>query len=158
MSRRTNPAERVLSTYTVDGACWIPEKKPDKTTGYVRVSTGGGERDYAHRLVWEYVWGPIPDGLVIDHLCRNRACIRPDHLEPVTRGENVRRGDAGLHNSSKTHCVHGHEFTEDNIIRRKSWPSHWRECRTCSRIYKNEYDRRTRGAKNKLAENNQSRS
>ncbi|WP_396092344.1 HNH endonuclease, partial [Erwinia amylovora] len=54
--------------------------------------------------------GPIPDGLVLDHLCRVRRCCNPDHLEPVGFVENVRRGDAGKHgfNTGKTHCPKGH--------------------------------------------------
>lgn len=69
----------------------------------------------AHRVAYELVIGPIPKGLQIDHLCRNRACANPDHLEPVTRQENILRGvsPAGV-NVRKTHCKRGHEFTAEN--------------------------------------------
>jgi hypothetical protein len=85
----------------------------------------------AHRIAYELYVGPIPDGLVIDHLCRNRGCVNPEHLEPVTRGENVRRG---MHPTAvlvrENHCGKGHKFTPDNTIVRKNGK---RECRTCVR-------------------------
>jgi hypothetical protein len=80
----------------------------------------------AHRVVYELLVGPIPEGLHIDHLCRNRACVRPEHLEPVTREENVRRGI-----EARTTCHKGHPWTEAS--------THWfqvgewtrRRCRIC---------------------------
>lgn len=62
--------------------------------GYGKISIGGKGRQ-AHRAVYENVVGPIPDGLVIDHLCRNRCCVNPDHMEPVTNRENILRGEGG---------------------------------------------------------------
>lgn len=71
----------------------------------------------AHRFAYELEVGPIPDGLQIDHLCRNRACVRPSHLEPVTQFENWRRGEApSVTNALKTHCKRGHEFTRENTF------------------------------------------
>ena len=70
--------------------CWRPLQKPERN-GYVRVTDQGCSR-YAHILMWEDVNGPVPDGLELDHLCRNRWCIAPGHLEPVTRATNVQRG------------------------------------------------------------------
>lgn len=69
----------------------------------------------AHRYAYEQANGPIPDGLVLDHLCRNRRCVRPDHLEPVTNRENVLRG-VGLSaiGARRTHCVNGHAFDAAN--------------------------------------------
>lgn len=60
--------------------------------GYFRVSTPRRRMVYAHRAAYELLVGPIPDGMVIDHLCRNKSCVNPEHLEVVTQGENVRRG------------------------------------------------------------------
>ena len=97
--------------------------------GYGRVYTERGVK-YAHRVVWELLVGPIPEGLVIDHLCRNRSCVNPDHLEPVTRKENQRRGQANQ-NIAKTHCKRGHEFTEENTYIQPSTGK--RGCRRCKR-------------------------
>lgn len=91
----------------------------------------------AHRLTYELLVGPIPAGLEIDHLCRNRACANPAHLEPVTRLENVRRGMAPAasaeRNRAKTHCVRGHLFDEANT---RITPKGYRDCRACRKIYK----------------------
>lgn len=100
-----------------------------------------GQRVYAHRFSYELHVGPIPEGLVIDHLCRNRLCVNPDHLEPVTSQENVRRGHEALGvRQYATHCKNGHEYTPENTL---ITVEGWRSCRTCSR----ERDRRRRPTK-----------
>lgn len=72
--------------------CWIWKRKPNaKGYGQLR-NPRTGRTTTAHRYAYELVVGPIPDGLTIDHLCRVRACVRPDHLEPVTNRENLLRG------------------------------------------------------------------
>ncbi len=101
--------------------------------GYGQLGVGG--RHYAaHRYAYEQLVGPIPEGLDLDHLCRNRACANPAHLEPVTRKENLRRGDhwGGRHNLVKTHCPHGHPYDEANTYRNKTTGK--RCCRACARI------------------------
>lgn len=68
----------------------------------------------AHRLVYELTHGPIKNGLHIDHLCRVRLCCNPAHLEPVTPGENARRGETGQYQKQFTHCPQGHPYDESN--------------------------------------------
>ena len=82
----------------------------------------------AHRFAYELQVGPIPDRLVIDHLCRNRACQNARHMEPVTNAENIRRGHSGRHNAIKTHCPQGHPYSGDNLYVGRTGK---RGCRAC---------------------------
>jgi hypothetical protein len=85
----------------------------------------------AHRMVYEFLVGPVPEGLTLDHLCRNRPCVNPAHLEPVAFRENVLRGvGPTAENARKTHCRHGHELAGENLL--MVGPEHTRrECRAC---------------------------
>lgn len=94
----------------------------------------------AHRVVYELLKGPIPIGLVLDHLCRNPSCVRPDHLEPVTKAENNRRGIRT--GSKQTECRRGHLFDEENTY---IAPGGWQECRTCRREACKRFNRQRRG-------------
>lgn len=89
----------------------------------------------AHRYAYESVVGLIPDGLVIDHLCRNRLCVRPDHLSPVTHAENVRRGAKSV---LVVECAKGHEYSPENTYVK---PNGCRDCRTCRTERKRRYRR-----------------
>lgn len=139
--------------------CWV------WIAGRVRGGYGAfydeGRQVRAHRFSYERLVGPIPEGLVLDHLCSNPSCVRPDHLEPVTQRVNVLRSSTtwATRNSTKTHCANGHEFTPENTLDRGG--SGWRGCRECGRnrcrvsyaryiekrrAWAREYQRRKRGA------------
>ncbi len=86
----------------------------------------------AHRISYEFFIGPVPDGLVLDHLCRVRCCVNPAHLEPVTNEENIRRGQAGSNMSGKTHCRQGHPYDHLNTrFKRRPNGDRFRVCRIC---------------------------
>ena len=105
----------------------IESKKGITTNGYSRIRTEQGLIQ-AHRWAWEIVNGKIADGLVIDHICRNKKCVAVDHLRLVTQQENIM---AGLRNiDNRTHCNQGHLF-EGNIMVRKNGR---RECAECNRV------------------------
>lgn len=89
----------------------------------------------AHNVVYELIKGPIPPGLVLDHLCRVRSCVNPDHLEPVTETENIRRGVSfSAINFRKTHCPQGHPYSPENTYRRKRRKHSIRVCKACTTI------------------------
>lgn len=128
---------------------WIRQRRTD--VGYGRFFYQGKVR-LAHRFSYEMHVGPIPSGYELDHLCRNRACIRPDHLEPVTHSENARRGMVARGLTAKvpprpepkrkrgpnlivnTHCRKGHEYTDENTYRVPNRRGNPRRCRICLRM------------------------
>ena len=91
---------RLWAKVDKSGDCWIWTGCRIRH-GYGRISGPGRKPLLAHRVAYELTYGPIPDGLELDHLCRNPSCVRPDHLEPVTHLENVRRGDKGKNIKAK---------------------------------------------------------
>jgi hypothetical protein len=125
--------ERFLDKVQMEpnSGCWL-------WTGTTNAAGYGGfvfnkRKRPAHRVAYELFCDEIPEGLVIDHLCRVRCCVNPDHLEPVSFQENVRRGDQGKHRaaieSAKTCCPKGHEYTPENTRVYKTS----RFCKKCAR-------------------------
>jgi hypothetical protein len=106
------------------------------------VMTYNGRRMVAHRAIYMQHKGAIPDGLVLDHLCRVTCCVNPDHLEPVTRAENMARSPLTPHmRKHATHCKRGHEFTPENTI----GGGRQRGCRECERLrYQSTYSAQRR--------------
>ncbi len=128
------------STPTWNGSpCWIFAGSLNEY-GYGLIYSGPGSHrgrhSYVHRVVYDRFNGSVPEGMTLDHLCRNRNCCQPKHLEPVSRVENIMRGESPWAiNARKTHCPQGHEYTEENTII-------IRKCRTCTR---NHLDDKRRG-------------
>lgn len=118
----------------IENGCWA-WKGSRRDSGYGELERGG-KRIMAHRFFYEFFKGKIREGLQIDHLCRNRACVNPDHLEAVSQRINVLRGyGVGGLNVRKTQCPNGHLLKGDNVWLRwgKRSTSWWRECRECRR-------------------------
>ena len=118
-------AEKVQS----EGDCWC------WTAGLVGGGYGqfhhDGKPNYAHRWLYERAIGPVDPKMTLDHLCRTRRCVRPDHLEVVTRGENVLRGVSPAANAARaTHCPAGHAYAGPNVSMKKDGS---RRCATCHR-------------------------
>lgn len=135
--------DRFKEKYRVceDTGCW-------NWTGAVNPSGYGEFKPYrksptnAHRWFYAFLNGPIPPELHCDHLCRNRKCVNPNHIEVVSQRENILRGvGATAINAAKTHCPKGHEFTPDNITKTKRG----KRCRIC----KNEESRQRHANKNR---------
>lgn len=127
----TSVVERFMAKVLTGPECWEWQATlSTKGYGLFRVISREGMRG-AHRVSYEMFVGPIPHGLVLDHLCRNRKCVRPTHLEPVTQTENVARGDTGIVNRSKIRCKWGHIFDYENTYHPPGNPTK-RVCRTCT--------------------------
>ena len=125
--------------------CW-PWTGSLDSHGYGQVRQGGVLR-LAHRVAYELAVGEIPEGMDIDHRCHvagecpggrceHRRCMNPAHMAPVTRRENTLRGNSlQARNAEKTHCVHGHEFTEANTyVEPGTGRRHCRTCRAARRV------------------------
>lgn len=113
------------------GPCWLWTARRDHGGyGQFFIHQSGKTKGLgAHRFAYEQIEGLIPEGLVLDHLCRNPPCVNPSHLEPVAQRENVLRGESLFaRRAAQTRCKHGHEFTAENTHVRVNGT---RQCRTC---------------------------
>ena len=134
-----------------DDGCWqwtgAPSGKSRGHEGYGQIMVCGKNLK-AHRFSYEIHRGPVPPwkngGLQLDHLCRNRMCVNPEHMRLVTQRENILWGEGvGAKHARKTHCLRGHEFTAENTYVAPAQPGR-RYCMACHRIKSNEYCARKR--------------
>lgn len=120
--------------------CWIWTRAIN-AYGYGKLKYNN-KHTSSHRVAYQELVGPIPAGLQLDHLCRNRACCNPAHLEPVTCRENLLRGDTlQAKNIAKTHCHRGHAYSAENTYR---YPDGRRRCIACRKIDDNQDGPRAR--------------
>lgn len=138
---RTSAIDRFWAKIKVDiNNCWLWQGKLNDS-GYGKMRINGKDMRI-HRFAYELYKAKIPKGLVLDHLCRVRNCANPEHLEPVTRAENTRRGTAwktsGDYSRNKTHCPQGHPYSGENLKVRKQGKGKYqhRQCKTCINEYK----------------------
>lgn len=143
--KNLSPYERVMHRQVLEDRghttpCRIYQAPP-RTGGYHQIgyTIPGSPRRFTsvHRVIWEYFNGPVPEGLHLDHLCRQRDCCEVDHLEAVTPRENLMRSPIapGAINARKTHCVRGHEFTPENTGRQSRGHGQ-RYCKQCKSLRK----------------------
>lgn len=130
LKRKQRTMEKFHAKYAINPTtgCWEwAASINNQGYGTIRVAY---RLQLAHRFAYERFVGPIPDGLVLDHLCKNTKCCNPEHLQVVTQQINILRGDspAALH-ARTTHCPRGHEYNAENTILRRGK----RECRECKR-------------------------
>lgn len=127
--RKIQPlAERFWPKVIKTEGCWIwTANMTHPKGGYGRILTGGRRFELAHRVAYKLVKREIPEGMTLDHLCRNRLCVNPDHLEPVTMRENILRGESPTAiRFRRGTCDKGHPYAEG---------SRGRICKICKKNY-----------------------
>ncbi len=138
---RDDVAARLWPRVVVDSnGCWIWTGA--KARGYGQISIDG-KRVRVHRLTYEETYGAIEPSLVIDHLCRVRSCVNPEHLDTVSNRTNILRGvGPTARNAQKTHCKFGHPFDLENTY----WSVKGRECRICKQRLSRQRQEKRRAA------------
>jgi hypothetical protein len=133
--------ERFMAKVEITDGCWnwTAGKKPN---GYGQFGLSKERRStYPHRIAYEHFVGTIPDGTEIDHLCFNRLCVNPAHLQTVTHAENCLRGEGlAAVNTRKTHCPQGHAYAEHGVHQVDGS----RRCRPCHAAKQRRYKQRLR--------------
>lgn len=119
--------DRLWEKVDKTGECWIWRGGTNGRYGHLSAGRRGEGHVYVHRLAYELLVGPIPEGLTIDHQCRNHRCVNPEHLEPVPLRENIKRA---ADQDRRSHCPSGHVFDDANTYRDSNG---WRHCRSCGR-------------------------
>lgn len=136
LDRSPTLLDRLSTKFTVGDGCWQWTGARD-TAGYGQIWVSGTVVG-AHRVLYELLVGPIPEGLFIDHLCHNPSCVRPAHLQPLTHAENLRRSWRSL----QLTCKHGHPWNRENSY---VDPQGHRNCRACRRAGLRRWYQRKRG-------------
>ena len=147
MATDARTLRRFFAKVALNGTCWEWQAFVGKRDGYGRFHVLNKPR-LAHRISWQLLRGPIAPGLQVDHLCKNRRCVNPSHLEPVTAHINVMRSDSprltSLRAAAVTHCPYGHEYTPQNTY---VSPVNTRRCRVCQRASVSRAHYRNRAAR-----------
>lgn len=133
--------------------CWMWTGSVDRG-GYARIQMPGNVLESAHRMSFLAAKGYLPPlGCDLDHLCRSRSCVNPDHLEPVTHRENILRGEGlAAENARKTHCKNGHALDSVNTYMERRKDRHVRKCKQCTLdSHKRSADRRRGNLNNRAA-------
>jgi hypothetical protein len=143
----TPDAKRFWSKVSLGDGCWNWQAASDARGygGFHRTINGVHTQCMAHRVAYELLVGPIPDGLELDHLCRNPRCVNPHHLEAVTHRVNALRGiSSTAKNAVKTHCDKGHPFDERNTYWTTNQGLPSRRCRECRKFFQRKLRRKRR--------------
>lgn len=135
--------DRVMARVVKTTDCWLWTGKPNANGyGSIRVGGRGSKQRPVQAITWEAEFGAVPDGLELDHICRTRNCVRPDHLEAVTHEENLRRRPS--HRTWVSVCKRGHKLAGSNVLLgyRASSGHERQRCRACAEIARTKYSNR----------------